>query len=1017
MNLPQQFGPYLLLERISVGGMAEVYKAKEYGVEDFERIVAVKRILPHVAEDEEFIAMFKDEAKIAVQLNHGNIAQIYNLGNEQDSFYIALEYVNGRDLRAIFQKCQQQGRPMPVPQACYVIMKICEGLDYAHNKKDKYNRPLNIIHRDVSPPNILVAFEGEVKLIDFGVAKAAGRASRTQAGILKGKFGYMSPEQVRGMPLDRRSDVFSVGVVLFEVLTGQRLFQADTDFATLEKVRAVEVPRPASINPEIPKPLENIMHKALAREPEQRYQSAIELHDELQAFMFAQGMFYSRKDLAAWCRDNYNREIELEKEKAAQQQTIRPNGAGKRRTLMMPPGSARPPPPPVPGGARRSGAPPPPPPRGAPVGAGAGRPPPPRPGTGMPPRASASPPPPEPPRGKKNVKRKTMVMTTARPNLPPPSGGAPPRPRPKPPAAARGGGAALPKPTGGPAKPRPAAPPKATASYAAAAAAPPASDFDWDDDELETRLFEGKEEEAARAGARRTTAPISSKARAVPVAQRQATASGEARAHGEEDDSDPPTRVDLGGPPANLPPRSVTVSPNLPARRTDAPPGRTVVPIGGQPAATVGGSPAAPLAPPQVAMPAAHAVGPAPAPAAAAAIMHNPAVAPVHNPFAPAPVAHPSQMPPAPMPMHAGGPVHGGMQQMPHAMPMPAPVGMDFDDRPPKSNASLVVIIVAAMFILFAAGLGGFYLIFSDKGADEASDKTAAAQGGSEGTQTISSSRGALTVQTTPGEATVTVDGQAVSGPSPFVSTLDVGKHNVTVTHPAYLPFNKEVELTGDGLTLPVKLAHREVTLVVETDPGGGTVSLVVNGAVMSTAASGGKLVLTRDAESKFEVQAAARGYVSQRLPLDFTGDKTQPVKVTLVKDGTATIAPVPIQTGGPAAGTPTTPTPAAGPPATAPTTTKKKPRKKTKKSGGGGGGGSSVKKSAAKTSTLRIGTNAGVPPAKVYVDGKFVGTTPQFNVKVAPGRHKVKWRWTSGKEITQSVTIADGQIKPLKAG
>ncbi|MFO0633766.1 MAG: serine/threonine-protein kinase [Nannocystaceae bacterium] len=454
MNLPTQYGPYLLLERISVGGMAEVYKAKEYGVEGFERTVAVKRILPHVAEDDEFIAMFKDEAKIAVQLNHGNIAQIYNLGNEQDSFYIALEYINGRDLRAIFQKCQQQARPMPVAQACYVIMKICEGLDYAHNKKDKYNRELNIVHRDVSPPNILVSFEGEVKLIDFGVAKAAGRASRTQAGILKGKFGYMSPEQVRGMPLDRRSDVFSVGVVLFEVLTGNRLFQADTDFATLEKVRAVDVPRPSSLNPEIPKPLENIIYKALAREPEQRYQSAIELHDELQAFMFAQGLFYSRKDLAAWMRQQYAREIELEKEKAAAPTPPPPADAGRRKTMMMGP-SATPPPPP-PGGAKR-----PPPPPGA--AATPAPPPPPR-------AAAATPAPPRPPgangtpaaaepledadgRPRKAVKRKTMVMTTARPNLPPPGAGGPPKPRPRPaPAAAAPppGPAPMPTPAGPP---------------------------------------------------------------------------------------------------------------------------------------------------------------------------------------------------------------------------------------------------------------------------------------------------------------------------------------------------------------------------------------------------------------------------------------------------------------------------------------------------------------------------------------------------------------------------------------
>ncbi|MCA9689515.1 MAG: serine/threonine protein kinase, partial [Myxococcales bacterium] len=234
MNQATQFGPYKLVERISVGGMAEVYKAVETGVEGFERTVAVKRILPHIAEDEEFITMFKDEAKIAGQLTHSNIAQIYNLGQQDDSFYIAMEYVAGKDARSIFTRCQQKNRPMPLAQACFIVMKVCEGLDYAHNKKDKQGRSLNIVHRDVSPPNILVSYDGEVKLIDFGVAKAAGRVSRTQAGILKGKFGYMSPEQVRGMPLDRRSDVFALGVVLYELLTGTRLFQGETDFATLE---------------------------------------------------------------------------------------------------------------------------------------------------------------------------------------------------------------------------------------------------------------------------------------------------------------------------------------------------------------------------------------------------------------------------------------------------------------------------------------------------------------------------------------------------------------------------------------------------------------------------------------------------------------------------------------------------------------------------------------------------------------------------------------------------------------
>ena len=195
--------------------------------------------------------------------------------------------------------------------------KMCDALDYAHNKRDARGRPLELIHRDVSPQNVLVSFDGNVKLIDFGIAKAASKSSKTQAGILKGKFGYMSPEQVRGMPLDRRSDVFSLGVVLFETLVGQRLFQGDTDFATLEMVRTVDVPAPSSKNPEIPKDLEAIIMKALSGEPETRYQTAMELHDELQAFMFQHGMFYSRKDLAAWMRKQYAREIELEKDKNA----------------------------------------------------------------------------------------------------------------------------------------------------------------------------------------------------------------------------------------------------------------------------------------------------------------------------------------------------------------------------------------------------------------------------------------------------------------------------------------------------------------------------------------------------------------------------------------------------------------------------------------------------------------------------------------------------------------------------
>ncbi|MEK6606260.1 MAG: PEGA domain-containing protein [Myxococcota bacterium] len=313
MKKPIPFGKYVLLDRINVGGMAEVFKAKAFGVEGFERLVAVKRILPNIAEDEDFITMFIDEAKIAVQLQHANVAQIFDLGKVEDSYFIALEYVSGKDLRAIFDRCRAQlGTPMPVAQACFVIMKVCEGLDYAHHKRDAAGKELGLVHRDVSPQNVLVAYEGEVKLIDFGIAKAASKSSNTQAGILKGKFGYMSPEQVRGLGLDRRSDIFSVGIILYELLTGERLFLGESDFSTLEKVRNVEILPPSTYNRKIPEELERIVFKVLSKDVEDRYANAIDLHDELQAFLYSSGEFYSRKDLSAWMKKFFAKEIDEE---------------------------------------------------------------------------------------------------------------------------------------------------------------------------------------------------------------------------------------------------------------------------------------------------------------------------------------------------------------------------------------------------------------------------------------------------------------------------------------------------------------------------------------------------------------------------------------------------------------------------------------------------------------------------------------------------------------------------------
>jgi len=321
---PVPFGKYLLLDRINIGGMAEVWRGKTFGAGGFERLVAIKRILPNIAEDEEFITMFIDEAKISVQLTHANIAQIYELGHINNSYFIAMEYIPGKDMRAIFERCRKKGEPAPIPLSCYVVAKLCEGLDYAHRKKDGMGRDMNIVHRDVSPQNVLTSYEGEVKVIDFGIAKAAGKATKTQAGILKGKFGYMSPEQIRGLPLDRRSDVFAIGVCLYEMLTGERLFVGDSDFSVLEKVRKAEVTPPSTYNRRIPEALEKIVLRALARDVDTRYQYANELADDLQRFLITSDSIFSRKDLMQYMKSTFAEEVEREKMRLQEYAEIKP---------------------------------------------------------------------------------------------------------------------------------------------------------------------------------------------------------------------------------------------------------------------------------------------------------------------------------------------------------------------------------------------------------------------------------------------------------------------------------------------------------------------------------------------------------------------------------------------------------------------------------------------------------------------------------------------------------------------
>lgn len=317
MRRPIPFGRFLMLDRIAIGGMAEVFAAKTFEVAGVERLVAIKRILPNMVEDDEFITMFIDEARIAAQLSHANIVQIHELGQHDDTYYIAMEYVSGQDVRSLREKLAHSKQPFPIGMAVLIAAQIAEGLDYAHAKTDGYGQPLGIIHRDISPHNVLVSYDGEVKIIDFGIAKAAGRIQKTQAGILKGKFSYMSPEQVRGLEIDHRSDIFSAGVMLFEMLTSTRLFRGESDLATLEMVRDAKVPSPRERNPEIPEALEQIMLKALAADRDQRYQRAGDLHDDLLRFLFSgfsgKNQIYSTRRLGEFMREAFSEEFKQEK--------------------------------------------------------------------------------------------------------------------------------------------------------------------------------------------------------------------------------------------------------------------------------------------------------------------------------------------------------------------------------------------------------------------------------------------------------------------------------------------------------------------------------------------------------------------------------------------------------------------------------------------------------------------------------------------------------------------------------
>src|SRR5690625_873266 len=289
---------YSIIKRLDKGGMAEVFLGKSASLEGFDKVVAIKRVLPDLARNERFVNMFLDEAKISLHLDHANIVSVFDVGRSGQSYFIVMEFIDGTNMKRLIE-----GHAMPLDLACYVAIEVCKALVYAHEKLDSNGQPQHIVHRDISPPNILISRDGEVKLTDFGLARAAAYLDFTDHGVVKGKFAYLSPEASMGEEVDLRADIFAMGVVLWESLAGRRLFQGQTDLETLQNVRACKVPPIHSVRHDIPASLDRILNRALAKNRADRYSSAREFGRELSRFLVQQGMSVTSYDLAAWIQE------------------------------------------------------------------------------------------------------------------------------------------------------------------------------------------------------------------------------------------------------------------------------------------------------------------------------------------------------------------------------------------------------------------------------------------------------------------------------------------------------------------------------------------------------------------------------------------------------------------------------------------------------------------------------------------------------------------------------------------
>jgi len=329
---PVQFGKYILLDRIAAGGMAELYRAKITGAKGFEKLIAIKKILPHLNVEDTLISAFIDEAKLAAFLQHQNIVQIYDFGSMESTYFIAMEYLLGKDLRFVIQKSKQTDHPLALENALHFSARICDGLYYAHNLRDFHGEPLNIIHRDIGPHNIFITYDGQVKVIDFGIAKAASQSSATQEGLIKGKVAYMSPEQARGKSIDHRSDIYSIGILLYELVTHKRMFEGGDTLQIYAKACKAEFEPPEQANENLPSDLYATLNKALAKDPGQRYQSADEMASDLDKCISGLSFRPTARSLSQYMKDLFEQEVKTE------EHAIREAALFDHREVPEPPG-------------------------------------------------------------------------------------------------------------------------------------------------------------------------------------------------------------------------------------------------------------------------------------------------------------------------------------------------------------------------------------------------------------------------------------------------------------------------------------------------------------------------------------------------------------------------------------------------------------------------------------------------------------------------------------------------------